>query len=205
MSHVLPIIDVGIDPGLSGAIAAIDAVGLVVLLKDMPVAALGAGERNIVDAGALARMLLDLGRDGYRLRVWLEQVGPGSGEGVSSVFAFGGAYRAAQAVVEALAETHPSMFTMYDDDRLASKRAAASLVLPARWARSAGLPPNRDRDARLKQYHAHALKRWPSLAVRGVNTLLGPKGGAKYDRAAALLIADHGRRLHLGATMREAA
>lgn len=200
-----PILDVGIDPGLSGAVAALDPHAFVVLLEDMPVAPLGAEGRNVVDAGRLARMLLNLIECGYTLRVWLEQVGPGSGEGVSSVFAFGGAYRTAQAVVEALAETNPIAFVMHDEPGVASKRAAASLVLPARWARSAGLPPNRDRDARLKQYHAHALALFPSLAVRGKTTLLGPKGGAKYDRAAALLIADHGRRLHLGATMREAA
>lgn len=210
----LQIFDVGIDPGTSGGIAALDREGHVVMLCDTPTAALGAGGKKIVDAGAVARLLLDLAGahmgliaatteikpapPSARLRVWIERVGPGKGEGVSSVFTFGGAFRAVHAAVEALAIARPEVFVLHPD-AVASGRSAATMIESAAWARSAGLPPNKDREARLKRYHAEACKRWPDLdkraTKRNVVALLGPRGGANYNKAAALWIADHGRRL----------
>lgn len=199
----IPIFEVGIDPGTSGAIAALDAKGDVVLLCDTPTATLGAAGRRIIDAGAVARILLDLAT-AHRLRVWIERVGPGRGEGVSSVFTFGGAFRAVHAVVEALAIARPEAFVLHPESAVASGRSAATMVESTAWARSAGLPPNRDRAARLDRYHQEACKRWPALAQRatfqtGSIALFGPRGGKNYNKAAALLIAEHGRQRALSA------
>lgn len=208
------ILDVGIDPGTSGGIAALDLEGHVVMLCDTPTAKLASG-KNIVDAGAVARLLLDLAGahtavttsppteikpapPSSRLRVWIERVGPGKGEGVSSVFSFGGAFRAVHAVVEALAIARPDVFVLHPD-AVAQGRSAATMIESTAWARSAGLPPNKDRKARLERYHAEACERWPALNKRATAknyvALLGPRGGANYNKAAALWIADHGRRL----------
>jgi len=231
-----PVCDVGIDPGTTGAIAALDADGEVKMLGRLPTAELGplrkvkgrapkrssfAGDPDlrprcpIVDGAALARLLLDLacahsGLGGpspigrplpprRRLRVWVEQVNPTPGEGAAQSFAFGGVLRAVQVAVEVLAAERPDVIVTRPEPAAASGRSAVNMVTSPEWARSAGLEPNRDRDARLAAYHAAALRRWPALdrrEVPGKNecALLGPRGAARHDKAAALWIADHGRK-----------
>ncbi len=243
------IVDVGIDPGTDGAVAALDAAGEAIALIETPTAELGSrgasGRKRIVDAGALAFFLLRLagaieleeipspGWQGdprwppgklrpptRRLRVWVEQVGPGRGKGegeagggvrisgVSSAFTFGGAYHGARAAVEAVAAAVPDAFVLWESPEVALRRHAVAIVTSPAWARSAGLTPNPDREARLLAYHDAARRRWPVLDRRastskggglfGGLALLGPRGGANYNKAAALWIADHGRKLCSG-------
>lgn len=83
----------GIDPGLSGAIAALDLEcgGLDVI--DMPVVLSGKG-KGIMDYHALAR-LLDLPA-GRKVTAYIEQVHAMPKQGISSAFRFGEGYGALQ-------------------------------------------------------------------------------------------------------------
>jgi hypothetical protein len=202
------VIHVGIDPGTSGAVAAVWDDGTPIGAWDMPVAELGARSKakdkerkNVVDAGALARLLAELPRVAallssgvqyYELalmRAWIEEVGPRRGEGVSSVWTFARAHGTAIAVCEALAQQNPTRWAWREEPCAALGRVAVALVSPVSWYRAADLPVIKDKDERKAAYHAEAVLRWPSMP------LLGPQGGKKLDRAAALFIADHGRRL----------
>src|SRR5690625_585132 len=78
---------IGIDPGVSGAIAVLgaDHPGL----HDMPVMAKGKGNKRQVNAAALADLLSQAREIGDDTVVMLEQVGAMPGQGVSSTFGFG--------------------------------------------------------------------------------------------------------------------
>lgn len=81
----------GIDPGLSGAVAFLDATtGNVTDCLDMPVHQLqrGGKAKREIDAHSLAAML---GRDCIS-HAFVELVGVMPGQGVSSVFSFGKSY-----------------------------------------------------------------------------------------------------------------
>jgi hypothetical protein len=93
---------IGIDPGQSGAIAAL-ADGAFVGCWDMPTLTRKAGG-ELVNANALAaelRGLLPL-HSGAAVQVALEQVGAMPGQGVSSMFRFGQADGIVRGVVGAL-------------------------------------------------------------------------------------------------------
>ncbi len=81
----------GIDPGLSGAVALLDAAtGAVIDILDMPTYALSRGGKNKreMDPHALAGAI---GRDRIA-HAFIENVGTMPGQGVSSVFSFGKSY-----------------------------------------------------------------------------------------------------------------
>ena len=83
----------GIDPGLSGALALLDTDAGKIVVRDVPVHELkrnGKAKREI-DLYALARLMDDMAK-GQGTRIVVEQVGSMPGQGVSSVFAFGKAY-----------------------------------------------------------------------------------------------------------------
>lgn len=81
-------ISIGIDPGQTGAIAAIRE-GLVLLATPMPIYPRLHGGGMQVDANSLASTLLGLKSDGDHIIVSLEAVSARSGQGVSSMFRFG--------------------------------------------------------------------------------------------------------------------
>ena len=88
----------GIDPGLSGAIALLrDDLSLVAVF-DMPVMTLRKG-KNQVNAAALANIIK---RPGYTMTAYLEAVSAMPGQGVSSMFSFGTSYGIVQGVLAAL-------------------------------------------------------------------------------------------------------
>jgi crossover junction endodeoxyribonuclease RuvC len=83
----------GIDPGLSGALALLDTETGKITVRDVPVHELkrnGKTKREI-DLYALARLMDDMAK-GQGTCIVVEQVGSMPGQGVSSVFAFGKAY-----------------------------------------------------------------------------------------------------------------
>src|SRR5215472_11819655 len=91
----------GIDPGLSGALAFLDAASSMVLdIVDMPTLALSRGgkKKRELDAHALARLLVaqPIGH------AFVEHVGAMPGQGVSSVFAFGKSFGALIGVLAAV-------------------------------------------------------------------------------------------------------
>lgn len=193
---------IGLDPGTDGGVGAVGEAGEYLGAWDMPTAETGAlskskagGRKAQVDAGALARMFLDLRlrfgtAEGPALLVaWLEQVSSMPGQGVASMFTFGGAYRAAHAVCEAIGVAAPGFLAERPEPAHASGRTRVALATPQEWRATFRLPPGADKP----DYHDVALSLWPGAR----RDLVGPRGGGRYDRSAALLIAEHGRRLDL--------
>ena len=113
----------GIDPGVGGAIGAINADGGFHSVHDMPTTATTTGRRQI-DPAALAEMLRQHGP----AFVLVERVGPRPGEGAVGAFAFGQTYGGILAVLAALALPH-------------------DVIQPASWKRRAGIPPGSDKRA----------------------------------------------------------
>lgn len=85
---------VGIDPGLSGAIALLNPITRAVDLFDMPLVA-SKGGKPITDIHNLARLLSPMGTTGPDIAI-LEQVHAMPKQGVTSTFRFGQNYGAIQ-------------------------------------------------------------------------------------------------------------
>lgn len=89
---------IGIDPGLTGAIAVLSDTGKFVAVHDMPVMKLGKSKKNQVDPVALSELILGIAPTS----AVLEKVGAMPGQGVSSMFNFGMGYGVIQGVLAAL-------------------------------------------------------------------------------------------------------
>ena len=89
----------GVDPGLSGAVALLDADGAVELLADLPVIR----DRSLawVDGGALQSMLLGAIR-GRPCRAVVERVSAMPKQGIASAFTFGVGLGSILGVLQAL-------------------------------------------------------------------------------------------------------
>jgi hypothetical protein len=111
----------GIDPGLGGAIGAVEADGSFHAVHDMPCVVTTTGRRQIDPAG-LAAIVRDLDP----AFVLVERVGPRPGEGAVGAFAFGHGFGCILSVLAVLGVPH-------------------DLVQPAVWKRRAGIPPGRDK------------------------------------------------------------
>lgn len=78
---------IGVDPGLSGALAVVSAEGNLVAFDVMPCVG------NVVDASGVVRLLRDYVKGHADVRVYLERGQamrrPGRGQGASSAFKFG--------------------------------------------------------------------------------------------------------------------
>lgn len=111
----------GVDPGLSGALA---KVGRVVQVIDMPTMTMHSGKRRI-DMAALATILAEWRDEGETLFATVEDVHSMPGQGVSSVFSFGFSAGAVQ-------------------QALASAEIPVKLVQPATWKAMYGLRGGRD-------------------------------------------------------------
>lgn len=78
----------GIDPGLTGAVAAVDAHGGISLIEDLPTVTRGSGKvKRELDPAGLAHLLRPI-TDEIGLAV-VERVGSMPGQGVASVFSLG--------------------------------------------------------------------------------------------------------------------
>jgi crossover junction endodeoxyribonuclease RuvC len=93
-------LSVGIDPGLRGGVAALDAAGAVVGLWPMPVAG---GEVHAAGLADLLRSLRCLDSHQDIGQVCLEKVGAMPKQGVSSTFRFGTGWGMVRGVCAALA------------------------------------------------------------------------------------------------------
>lgn len=88
---------VGIDPGLTGAIAVIANTGEIIELCDMPTMTAEFGKGNVVNPYGVASII-------KRVKpkiAYIERVGARPGQGVSSMFKFGAALGILQGVVAA--------------------------------------------------------------------------------------------------------
>lgn len=117
----------GIDPGLTGALALLDADGQPELVADLPVIR----DRSLawIDGGALQSMLLDAIR-GRSCRAIVERVSAMPKQGVASSFAFGVGLGSILATLQTL-------------------RLPIELVTPAVWKLALGL--SRDKRASLNK------------------------------------------------------
>jgi crossover junction endodeoxyribonuclease RuvC len=81
---------VGVDPGLSGAVAFFDELNHTFLVVDMPTKTLvrNGKARRKIDAVKLGRAL-EASTQGRDVRAYVEQVGAMPGQGVTSMFTFG--------------------------------------------------------------------------------------------------------------------
>lgn len=116
---------IGIDPGLSGALAILDQAGEVVLLADLPII------RDLslewTDGSTLQSLILGA-LDGRRAVAMIERVSSMPGQGIASSFLFGVGFGSVLSVLQAM--TIPLSF-----------------VTPAVWKRSYGL--SKDKHASL--------------------------------------------------------
>ncbi len=108
----------GLDPGVSGAFAAIDDAGQVIALHDLPI--IRDGRLAFVDAPELVGHMI-AARNGRPSRILVERVGPMPAQGVSSTFAFGVGFGSLLAACRYIAQP-------------------LELVTPATWKRALGLP-----------------------------------------------------------------
>ena len=106
----------GIDPGVTGAVAVLHE-GTVVSLHDIPTMALGKGSKQQINPAAFARLLESCGSVKM---CYLEQVNSFPGQGVASSFNFGVSYGIIQGTVAAL-------------------EIPMVLIHPVKWKRQAGL------------------------------------------------------------------
>ena len=94
---------VGIDPGISGAIAIINGTGTLLCVEDMPIMAKGKGGSRVksqVNAAGLAELL---GRYApWRPVVYCERVSSMPDQGVASVFSLGDTFGCIRGVIGAL-------------------------------------------------------------------------------------------------------
>jgi crossover junction endodeoxyribonuclease RuvC len=116
---------IGIDPGLTGALAIIDDVGAVVALADLPII------RDLslawVDGSALQSVLLDA-IGGRQSRAVIERVSAMPKQGIASSFLFGVGFGSILSVLQAM-------------------HIPLEFVTPAAWKRSYGL--SKDKHASL--------------------------------------------------------
>lgn len=93
---------IGIDPGISGAMVAINpATSEYVGYTSMPV--LLANGKKTIDALAISKWLATCTRDGMEVVAVLENVHAMPGQGVTSMFSFGRSFGAIEGVLGALA------------------------------------------------------------------------------------------------------
>lgn len=107
----------GLDPGISGAFAAIDADRQVVALHDLPI--IRDGKLAFVDAPELVGHMI-AARDGRPARIYVERVASMPGQGVASSFQFGVGFGSLLAACRYIA-------------------MPLELVTPATWKRALGL------------------------------------------------------------------
>lgn len=130
----------GIDPGITGAIALLED-GYLIEVVDMPVLEDGAKGRRTVNAPLLASIV-------YRMQpdvAFVEFVGPRPGEGAVGAFTFGRCRGCIEGV-------------------LAGCGVSQTLITPPVWKRAVGIAPGKEgaKDAA----RSEAIRRWPGLAAQ---------------------------------------
>lgn len=125
---------VGIDPGITGAIAAVTPSGRLEWWNDMPIRDSGKRARKAheIDGAELARLLRPHVPD--IAEVWIEEVSAMPGQGVSSMFGLGDSRGCIRGVCEALGlsvqRVHPARWKKHyglDSHKEASLAAATRL------------------------------------------------------------------------------
>ncbi len=129
-------VTLGIDPGMTGAIAMLDSYGCLVEVADMPVV------DKFVSAPLLVSAIESMtAYDAQEMvgMVVIEHVASMPKQGVASTFKFGVAFGVVLGVVGGM-------------------DLPSTLVRPAKWKRDMGLTSDKERSRRL------AIERWPNQA-----------------------------------------
>ncbi len=92
---------IGIDPGLSGAIAVLKN-NKVLNIFEIPVMSEGKKNKRQLNSAKLVRLLKDNIKDGEEVSVVVEQVNAMPGQGVTSMFNFGQTFGAIKGICAAL-------------------------------------------------------------------------------------------------------
>lgn len=157
----------GIDPGISGAIAAVTDGGALMWVHDMPVRDAGkkARKQREIDGAELARMLrLHLA---YFRCAWVEEVSAMPGQGVSSMFSLGDSRGTIRGVLEALG-------------------VSVERVPPQRWKRAYGLDSDKEaaRGLAIRLYPMHSGELARKRDHGRAEAVLIARYGAQQQRAA---------------------
>lgn len=134
---------IGIDPGLSGAIARLDSDTSDLRVEDVPTFELlrNGKKKREIDFHSLARMMDEMARE-KGTRIIIEGVGAMPGQGVSSVFAFGKSFGVLIGVA-------------------ASTFCPIDFVSPAKWKRDMGVTASKDGSrARASMLFPRHSERW---------------------------------------------
>jgi hypothetical protein len=132
---------VGIDPGLTGGIAAIDNKGVVRALESMPVMPGLVAGRKMVDARALAATLRGITHYGNPSHIAVEQVGSMPRNGGVAMFSFGTSFGIILGVLGGMGVGYQT-------------------VLPQKWQRHHSLSADK------KQTMGWAQRKWPDITLR---------------------------------------
>lgn len=156
---------IGIDPGLSGAIAVITPTFYAV--HDIPTLEVKSGKkcRHRYNVSEIVKMLTQIRGGSRSIEVWLEEVHSMPGQGVTSMFSMGRGLGMYEGIVSAL-----SMQLNY--------------ISPVTWKKKMLDGQGKEKDASV--YKAQQL--FP------LAQLVTPRGRLLDGRAEALLIAEYGRR-----------
>jgi len=150
---------IGIDPGLTGAIAALDFRGTLLSVRDMPTMQVGAGSAKVkrcVNGAALSDILRDMSSgNSDDVLVVVERVSAMPGQGVAGVFSLGETAGCIRGV-------------------LAARRHAMEYVSPRTWKRHFGMTADKE------QARAKAIWLYPSAPLSRVKD---------HNRAEAILLA----------------
>tara|TARA_B110000211_G_scaffold144600_1_gene165009 strand:- start:145 stop:480 length:336 start_codon:yes stop_codon:yes gene_type:complete len=92
---------IGIDPGLSGAIAILED-NKVIELFDMPVMSDGKKNKRQLNSAHLVKLIRDNIKDSQDITMVVEQVNAMPGQGVTSMFNFGQTFGAIKGICAAL-------------------------------------------------------------------------------------------------------
>ena len=131
----------GIDIGVTGALALLGEGGVLLELWDMPCLHDGPKNRRTINAPLLAEIVYK----SHCNKAFIEQVGLRPGEGSVGAFAFGDSKGVVRGVLAACAV--PALF-----------------ITPVQWKRVIGLKPGKE--GAKDQARAEAIRRWPSQAGR---------------------------------------
>jgi len=162
----MEVLYLGIDPGLSGAVAFIKN-GEDPIIIDTPTTKIKSGKKTkrLFVESEMVRMLIDNISTHKHVQVALEKIHSMPGQGVAAMFSMGEGYGLWRGILSAL-------YLPY------------SLVTPQSWKKE--LMDGMGKEKAASCYRAQQL--FPKAE------LFGPKGGAIDGRGDALLIAEYARR-----------
>jgi len=131
---------IGIDPGVTGALALLTDEGVLLEIADMPTLADGTKGRSTVNSPLLADLLARW----HAREAFCEFVGPRPTDGSVQAFSFGRCRGAIEGVAAALS-------------------IPIDFITPPAWKRVVGIPPGREgaKDAA----RSEAIRRWPDKAA----------------------------------------